>query len=243
MLINKGELIGIIGKSGSGKSTFFNLVSGVYDPDPGSYIEFNGHDITDEPPHKVGSLGLARTFQLLRLYQDMSVINNVMSGYHTRVKYKFIEAVTGRKKIWDQEKEIKDEMMELLSFVGLADYAELNASELSGGQRRLLVLARAIAMKPKLLMLDEPAAGLSPVNVDNLMKIIMQLKDKYGLTLIIIEHILKVVMDTCNTVTVLDHGQKIAEGTPSQVKDDNAVIEAYLGKKMNDEEMRKALAV
>ena len=107
----------------------------------------------------------------------------------------------------------------------------------------MLVLARAIAMKPKLLMLDEPAAGLSPVNVDNLMKIIMQLKDRYGLTLIIIEHILKVVMDTCNTVTVLDHGQKIAEGTPSQVKDDNAVIEAYLGKKMNDEEMRKALAV
>ena len=142
-----------------------------------------------------------------------------MSGYHTRVKYKFFDAVIGRKKIWDQEKEIKDEMMELLSFVGLADYAELNASELSGGQRRLLVLARAIAMKPKLLMLDEPAAGLSPVNVDNLMKIIMQLKDKYGLTLIIIEHILKVVMDTCNTVTVLDHGQKIAEGTPSQVKD------------------------
>jgi len=151
--------------------------------------------------------------------------------------------VVGRKKIWDQERAIKEEMMELLSFVGLADYAELNASELSGGQRRLLVLARAIAMKPKLLMLDEPAAGLSPVNVDNLMKIIMQLKDKYGLTLIIIEHILKVVMDTCNTVTVFDHGQKIAEGTPSKVKDDNAVIEAYLGKKMDDEEMRKALAV
>ena len=238
-----GEIRGIIGPNGSGKSTFFNLVSGVYDPDPGSYIEFDGHDITNEPPHKIGALGLSRTFQLLRLYQDMSVINNVMSGYHTRVKYKFFDAVIGRKKMWDQEKEIKDEMMELLSFVGLADYAELNASELSGGQRRLLVLARAIAMKPKLLMLDEPAAGLSPVNVDNLMKIIMQLKDKYGLTLIIIEHILKVVMDTCNTVTVLDHGQKIAEGTPSQVKDDNAVIEAYLGKKMNDEEMRKALAV
>ena len=156
----------------------------------------------------------------------MTVIDNVMAGYHTKVPYSFIDAVVGRKKIWDQERAIKEEMMELLSFVGLADYAELNASELSGGQRRLLVLARAIAMKPKLLMLDEPAAGLSPVNVDNLMKIIMQLKDKYGLTLIIIEHILKVVMDTCNTVTVFDHGQKIAEGTPQQVKDDNAVIEA-----------------
>ena len=178
----KNEIRGIIGPNGSGKSTFFNLVSGVYDPDPGSYIEFDGHDITEEPPHKVGELGLA-------------------------------------------------------------DYAEMNASELSGGQRRLLVLARAIAGKPKLLMLDEPAAGLSPVNVDNLMKILMRLKEKYGLTLIIIEHILKVVMDTCSKVTVLDHGEKIAEGTPTQIKDDNAVIEAYLGKKMDDEEMRKALAV
>ena len=119
----------------------------------------------------------------------------------------------------------------------------MNASELSGGQRRLLVLARAIAGKPKLLMLDEPAAGLSPVNVENLMKILMKLKDKYGLTLIIIEHILKVVMDTCSKVTVFDHGVKIAEGTPAHIKDDNAVIEAYLGKKMDDEEMRKALAV
>ena len=176
--LSDGEIRGIIGPNGSGKSTFFNLISGVYDPDPGSYIEFNNKDITKEPSHIIGSLGLARTFQLLRLYQDMSVINNVMSGYHTRVPYTFTEAVLGRKKIWDQEKKIKNEMMELLSFVGLADYAEMNASELSGGQRRLLVLARAIAGKPKLLMLDEPAAGLSPVNVDNLMKIIMQLKDR-----------------------------------------------------------------
>ena len=131
-----------IGPNGSGKSTFFNLISGVYDPDPESYIEFDGHDITNEPAHEIGALGLARTFQLLRLYQDMSVINNVMSGYHTRVSYSFTEAVLGRKKIWDKEKEIKDEMMELLSFVGLADFAEMNASELSGGQRRLLVLAK-----------------------------------------------------------------------------------------------------
>jgi len=122
---------------------------------------------------------------------------------------KRMKAVIGRKKIWDQEKIIKEEMMDLLDFVGLADYAELNANELSGGQHRLLVLARAIAMQPKLLMLDEPTAGLSPHNVDNLMKIIMQLKDKYNLTLIIIEHILKVVMDTCGKITVLNYGKKM----------------------------------
>ena len=123
--------------------------------------------------------------------------------------------------------------MDLLSFVGLADYAEMNASELSGGQRRLLVLARAIAGKPKLLMLDEPAAGLSPVNVENLMKILMKLKDKYGLTLIIIEHILKVVMDTCSKVNVFDNWVKISEGNHSNINDDNAVIEAYLVKNMD----------
>ena len=198
--------------------------------------------LSNKPAHEISALGLSRTFQLLRLYQDMSVINNVMSGYHTKVPYSLLDSVLGRKKIWEYEKKIKEEMMELLSFVGLADYAEMNANELSGGQRRLLVLARAIAGKPKLLMLDEPAAGLSPVNLDNLMKIIIQLKEKFGLTLIIIEHILKVVMNTCNRVTVLDYGQKIAEGTPTEVKSDNAVIEAYLGKKMNDDEMRKALA-
>ena len=137
--LKQGEIRGIIGPNGSGKSTFFNLVSGVYDSDPGSYVEFDGHDITNKPAHEISALGLSRTFQLLRLYQDMSVINNVMSGYHTKVPYSLLDSVLGRKKIWEYEKKIKEEMMELLSFVGLADYAEMNANELSGGQRRLLV--------------------------------------------------------------------------------------------------------
>jgi len=239
--LEANEIRGFIGPNGSGKSTFFNLVSGIYDSDEGSYIEFDGVDITRKQQHEIASLGLSRTFQLLRLYQEMTVLDNVMSGYHMRVPYSFVEAVIGRKKIWDQEKIIKEEMMDLLDFVGLADYAELNANELSGGQRRLLVLARAIAMQPKLLMLDEPAAGLSPHNVDNLMKIIMQLKNKYNLTLIIIEHILKVVMDTCSKITVLDYGKKIAEGAPAAIQYDDAVIEAYLGKKMNDEEIKAEL--
>ena len=131
--------------------------------------------------------------------------------------------------------------MELLAFIGLADFADMPASELSVGQRRLLALGRAMAMRPRLLLLDEPAAGLSPVNVDNLLRIVVGLKERYGLTVIIVEHILRVVMDTCQKVTVLDHGQKIAEGTPDEVKTDHAVIEAYLGREMDDEEVRRVL--
>ena len=132
-------------------------------------------------------------------------------------------------------------MMELLSFIGLADFAGMPAGELSGGQRRLLALGRAMAMKPKLLMLDEPAAGLSPVNVDILLDTVLALKNRFGLTVVIIEHILKVVMETCETVSVLEHGEKIAEGSPAQIKDDHRVIEAYLGKEMKDEEVRAFL--
>jgi len=131
--------------------------------------------------------------------------------------------------------------MELLSFIGLADFADMPAGELSGGQRRLLALGRAMAMKPKLLMLDEPAAGLSPVNVDILLDTVLALKNRFGLTVVIIEHILKVVMETCETVSVLEHGEKIAEGSPAEIKDNHRVIEAYLGKEMKDEEVRAFL--
>ena len=132
-------------------------------------------------------------------------------------------------------------MIEMLQFLGLASYANLPAGELSGGQRRLLSLGRAIAMKPKLLLLDEPGAGLSPVNVDHLMHTILSLKEKYKLTVVVVEHILKVVMNTCERITVLDHGQKIAEGSPEEVKNDHAVIEAYLGREMADEDILQVI--
>ena len=147
----------------------------------------------------------------------------------------------GTRVVRDEEKRVREEMMELLSFIGLADFADMLASELSVGQRRLLALGRAMAMRPRLLLLDEPAAGLSPVNVDNLLRIIIGLKERYGLTVVIVEHILRVVMDTCQKVTVLDHGQKIAEGSPDEVKNDHAVIEAYLGREMEDDEVRQVL--
>lgn len=238
--LRQGEMRGLIGPNGSGKSTFFNLISSIYPPDFGSII-FSGQDVTDLAPHKIAELGVARTFQLLRNFNEMTVLDNLRVGQHTQVKYSPLQAIFSTHKVATEEKRIRDEMMEVLTFIGLADYAEVPASELSGGQRRLLALGRAMAMRPKLLMLDEPAAGLSPVNVDNLLEIVSALQKRYQLTVIIVEHILRVVMDMCETVTVLDHGQKIAEGTPQEVKDDHAVIEAYLGREMDNEDVRAAM--
>ena len=239
--IEAGTIHGLIGPNGSGKSTFFNLVTGVYRSDPGSRIVFNGTEITNMPSHAIGALGIARTFQLLRLFSDMTVLQNLMVGYHTHVTYSVHTAIFNRSAVQENDARTTEEMMELLEFIGLADYAEMPASELSGGQRRLLALGRAMAMRPKLLMLYEPAAGLSPVNVDSFLAIVMKLREKFGLTILIVEHILKVVMETCDTVTVLDYGEKIGEGTPEEVRDDHAVIEAYLGQEMDDDEVRAIL--
>jgi branched-chain amino acid transport system ATP-binding protein len=181
--LETGEVRGLIGPNGSGKSTFFNLISGVYKPDPGSRVWFDGDEITGLEPHDVARRGLARTFQLLRIFLEMTVLENLLVGHHTHVSYNVAAAVLGLGRVRAEDKRTTAEMMDLLSFIGLADYAEMPAADLSIGQRRLLALGRAMAMKPKLLMLDEPAAGLSPVNVDNLLRIIMSLKagDRAGL--------------------------------------------------------------
>jgi len=239
--IGKGEVRGVIGPNGSGKSTLFNLISGVYRPEPGGTMYFDGEDVTGLPPHQIARRGVARTFQMLRIFSQMTVLENLLAGHHCHTHYGTAAAIVGAPSVWQEEHRVRSEMMDLLAFIGLADYARMPAGELSGGQRRLLALGRAMAMRPKLLMLDEPAAGLSPVNVDKLLEVVMALKERFGLTLVIIEHILKVVMDTCSTVTVLEHGEKIAEGPPAAIKDDHRVIEAYLGKEMDDAEVRAYL--
>ena len=241
LALRAGEIRGVIGPNGSGKTTLFNLISGVYKPEPGGTMFFDGENVTNLQPHEIARRGVARTFQMLRIFSQMTVLENLLSGHHCHTHYGTAAAVVGAPSVWREERRIRAEMLDLLAFVGLADYARMPAGEMSGGQRRLLALARAIAMRPKLLMLDEPAAGLSPVNVDKLLETVLALKARYGLTLIIIEHILKVVMDTCDTVTVLEHGEKIAEGPPAQIKDDARVIEAYLGKEMDDAEVRAFL--
>jgi branched-chain amino acid transport system ATP-binding protein len=241
LAVKPGEVRGIIGPNGSGKSTLFNLISGVYKPEPGASIVFDGDDITDWEPHEIARHGVARTFQLLRIFSGMSVLENLLIGHHSLIRYNTASAVIGSRRVWAEERRVREEMMALLAFIGLADYADMPAGELSGGQRRLLALGRAMAMRPKLLMLDEPAAGLSPVNVEIVLDTVLALKNRFGLTVIIIEHILKVVMETCEMVTVLEHGEKIAEGSPAAIKEDHRVIEAYLGKEMEDSEVRALL--
>ena len=239
--VREGEIRGVIGPNGSGKSTLFNLISGVYKPERGGRMVFDGEEITRLQPHAIARRGIARSFQLLRIFTQMTALENLLIGHHRHIRYGTAAAVVGLGRVWSEERRVREEMMDLLAFIGLADYAHMPAGELSGGERRLLALGRAIAMRPKLLMLDEPAAGLSPDNVDHLLDTVMALKKRYGLTLIIIEHILKVVMETCDLVTVLEHGEKIAEGPPDAIKDDHRVIEAYLGKEMDDAEVRAFL--
>jgi branched-chain amino acid transport system ATP-binding protein len=238
--VSAGETRGIIGPNGSGKTTFFNVISGIYRPTEGTVV-FDGIETTRMKSHQIAALGIARTFQMLRIFRDMSVLDNVLVGYHQHLSYGALSAAFSFPSKTGGERVARADAYNLLEFVGLADYADMPAGEMSIGQQRLLALARAVAMRPKMLMLDEPAAGLSPPNVDRLLDTVLALQREFGLTVIIVEHILKVVMDTCSIVTVFDHGQKIAEGPPRAIKDDHLVVEAYLGKEMDDDQIRAVL--
>ncbi|ERL04308.1 ABC transporter ATP-binding protein [Mitsuokella sp. oral taxon 131] len=226
--LNKGELVGLIGPNGAGKTTAFNMLTGVYRPTTGS-ITFAGKSIVGLPPYEVTQRGIARTFQNIRLFSELTVLENVKIAFHFHVKYGLIEAVLRVGRYFREEQEIEEEAMELLRIFHLEDKADEVAKNLPYGAQRRLEIARALAAKPKLLLLDEPAAGMNPQETHELMEMIRWIRREFALTILLIEHDMSLVMGICERIYVLEYGEILAEGTPKEIKANPEVIRAYLG--------------
>jgi len=226
--VKEGELVGLIGPNGAGKTTVFNMLTGVYKPTKGK-IYFDNQEINRKKVDEITALGMARTFQNIRLFTNLSVLDNVMVGCHLRLKSSVLNAIFRFPEYLQEEDEIKKEAKELLKEVNLEKLENNLAGGLPYGQQRKLEIARALATRPKLLLLDEPAAGMNPQETKELMSFIQEIQDKFKLTIILIEHDMKVVMGICKRILVLDYGKTIAEGNPIEIQHNPEVIKAYLG--------------
>jgi len=224
-----GELVGLIGPNGAGKTTVFNMITGVYTPTQGQIL-YQGHNIGGMAPHEVTQMGIARTFQNIRLFPSLSVLDNVRIAFHQHVGYNLGEAVTRLGRFSRRERMITERAQDLLAVFGLQDRQLELARNLPYGEQRRLEIARALAAEPRLLLLDEPAAGMNPAETETLMGLIRFVLDEFKLTILLIEHQMRVVMGICEWITVMDFGQVIARGTPDQIRRNEDVIVAYLGK-------------
>jgi branched-chain amino acid transport system ATP-binding protein len=231
--IEPGELIGLIGPNGAGKTTVFNMITGVLSPTAGRVL-WRGEDITRLAPQQIAPKGVARTFQNIRLFTDLSVLENTLVSFHYDIRAHFWEAMLGLPRYRREEARMRKESLEFLQEMGLAHLASEKAGSLPYGQQRRLEIARALATRPSLLLLDEPAAGMNPQETMELAELIQELRRRYALTIFLIEHDMKFVMSVCERIKVLDYGITIAEGTPAEIQRNPDVIKAYLGDKKND---------
>ncbi|HPC05730.1 MAG TPA: ABC transporter ATP-binding protein [Anaerolineaceae bacterium] len=227
--LNKGDLAGLIGPNGAGKTTAFNLITGLYQPTKGE-IHFNGEQISGMGPHEITRMGIARTFQNIRLFPNLTVLDNVRIAYHAHIDYSMADSIFRSPRFSRGEKELTEKAQDFLSIFQLEGIQDELAKNLPYGEQRRVEIARALACDPKLLLLDEPAAGMNPREIINLMELIGFIRERFNLTILLIEHQMRVVMGICEHITVMDFGEVIARGNPNEIQNNPQVVEAYLGK-------------